>query len=107
MALEQKEIGARHQRALGRQVQKTRRRAAAYGVRDQSDAVAALSLSAREVDHMAKQPSDRRAQNMQDVEGTVCRHLKFQSLLRIYACRNRRPAGKGPHRFAIAVAMMS
>jgi hypothetical protein len=41
--------------------------------------VAARGLDARKVDHMPEQTSDRRAQDVQDVETAACsvRHLTF------------------------------
>ena len=43
-------------------------RAAGRRVGDQADPVSARSLAARQVEHVAEQPADRRAQDMQDLE---------------------------------------
>ena len=51
----------RSQRVFG-----ARRRRCAVG--DQADAVAARDLLARQIEHMAKQAADRRAEHMQDIQ---------------------------------------
>ena len=47
-------------------------------VGDQPDPVSARRLTARKVDHMAKQTADRRAHDMEDIEalGRVVCHLR-------------------------------
>ena len=41
------------------------------GISNHADAVAARGLSAREIDHMAKKPADRRAQDMKDFQAAL------------------------------------
>jgi hypothetical protein len=43
-------------------------RATSRGVRNEADPMPARRLSARKIDHMAKQPAHRRPEYMQDVE---------------------------------------
>jgi hypothetical protein len=45
--------------------------------------MSARNLAAREVDHMAEEPADRRAQDMQDIEAAVCsvRHVEIHDFL--------------------------
>ena len=45
-----------------------RRRAAGRRVGNDADAMAARGLGARQIDDVAEQPADRRAQDVQDVE---------------------------------------
>ena len=52
-------------------------RAAASRIGDDPHTVAAPGLGAGEVDDVTKQPAHWGAQNMQDVEGAVRRHLAF------------------------------
>jgi hypothetical protein len=49
-------------------------RAAARRIGNYADPVAARRLSAREIEHMAEQPANGRAQDMQDVEGSGRQH---------------------------------
>jgi hypothetical protein len=41
--------------------------------------MAACDLAARKIEHMAEEPADRRAQDMQDIEAALCsvRHVEF------------------------------
>jgi len=52
---------------------------AGRGIRDEAHAMSARDLAAREVEHMAEQPADRRPQDMQDIEAALClvRHVEF------------------------------
>ena len=44
-------------------------RAAGRGIRHNADRMPARCLRARKIDHVTKQPADRRAQDMKDLEG--------------------------------------
>ena len=64
---------AEPERQLVRQLRerRVRPRAAAAGIGNHADAVAARDLSTREIDDVPEQSADRRAQHMQDIEGTA------------------------------------
>jgi hypothetical protein len=72
---------AETERQLGRQFRKGGLRScpSGRGVRDEPHAMAARDLAARKVEHMAEEPADRRAQDMQDIEAALCsvRHVEF------------------------------
>ena len=66
------------ERELARQRRecRIRARAAGRGIRHDADLMAARGLPARKVDHVAEQPADRRAQDVEDLEGPSPRHRR-------------------------------